>query len=257
VAELDDKCRDEQRKVVAHNTLGENAHPECGSIQLQVQAAFVAAITLVCTSHSERGASTEDALLGILHKLEPEVVFLEVRASDLAALATRMLEARAVQRYSKFRQVEAVAVDEFEMPASFRSDMDSVLDYVEQTGDEFNALVKQRDGTALLGFEAMNSSDFEAIVEKCERSMELSIALSRNRELVSRHAAWTSLLRQREDSMLSNIYRFCRSRPHVRGAFLVGAAHLTALTKEIEVRVAREPEAVQWEVWSRPGRFSL
>lgn len=216
----------------------------------------MAAITLVCTSHSERGASTEDALLGILHKLEPEIVFLEVRSSDLAAFATRMLEARAVQRYSKSRRVEALAVDEFQMPASFRSNMDSMFAYVEQNSDEYNALAEQRDSTALLGFEAMNSSEFEALVEKCERSMERSIALSRSNELMSQYSAWTSLLRQREDSMLSNIYRFCRSRPQTHGAFLVGAAHLSSLSKEIEVRVARDLEAVAWEVWSRPGRFS-
>lgn len=216
----------------------------------------MAAITLVCTCHKERGSCTEDALLDILRNLDPDVAFLEVRASDFDAYATHMLEARAVQRYSKLRRVESVPVDEFEIPASFRSDMDAIFAYVEQHSDEFNALADQRDMAATQGFEAMSGGNFEAIVEKCESSMKRSILLSCNEALIARHAAWTSSLRQREDSMLSNIYNFCRRSPQSRGVFLVGAAHLSSLVRGIEDRVAQEPEIVRWAVWSRPGRFS-
>lgn len=216
----------------------------------------MAAITLVCTCHNERGACTEDALLGILRDLDPDVVFLEARASDLDAFATQWLEARAIQRYSQRRRVEAVPVDDFKMPASFRSDTDAVFDYVEQHSVEFNALEDERDMAAALGFEAMNDGDFEAVVEKCESSMERSILLSSNEELVTRHATWTSFVRQREDSMLSNIYDFCRTSPHLRGAFLVGAAHLSSLVRGIEGRSAQELELIRWELWSRPSRFS-
>lgn len=215
----------------------------------------MAAITLVCTCHNERGACTEDALLGILRDLGPDVVFLEARACDLDRCATQWLEARAVQRYSQLRYVEAVPVDDFKMPASFRNDMDAVFDYVEHHSVEFNALEDERDMVAALGFEGMNSGDFEAIVEKCESSMKRSILLSSNEELITRLATWTSLLRQREDSMLSNIYRFCQRSPHLRGVFLVGAAHLSSLVRRIESRAAQEPELIQWEIWSRQSRF--
>ena len=215
----------------------------------------MAAITLVCTCHNERGACTEDALLGILRDLEPDVVFLEARASDLDTCATQWLETRAVQRYSQFRRVESVPVDDFKIPASLRSDMDAVFDYVEQHSVEFNALQDERDIAAARGFEGMNGGDFEALVEKCENSMKRSILQSSNEKLITRLATWTSFIRQREDSMLSNIYDFCRKSPHLHGAFLVGAAHLSSLVLGIEGRAAQDPELVQWEIWSRPSRF--
>lgn len=147
-------------------------------------------------------------------------------------------------------------MDDFKIPASFRSDMNAVFDYVEQHSVEFNALVEERDMAAALGFEALNSGDFEAVVEKCESSMKRSILLSSNVELLTRHATWTSFHRQREDSMLSNIYDFCRRSPQLHGAFLVGAAHLSSLVRGIEGRAAQELELVRWELWRRPGRFS-
>jgi hypothetical protein len=216
----------------------------------------LAAITLVCTCHNERGACTEDALLGILRDLDPDVVFLEARASDLDAFATQWLEVRAIQRYSQLRRVEAVPVDDFKMPASLRSDMDAVFNYVERHSVEFSALEDERDMAAALGFEAMNGGEFEAVVEKCESSMKRSVLLSNNKELITRHATWTSFLRQREDTMLANIYDYCRRSPHLRCAFLVGAAHLSSLVRGIEGRAAQEVELVRWELWSRPGRFS-
>ncbi len=216
----------------------------------------MAAVTLVCTSHSERGNSNEDALLRILCSLDPDVIFLELRSFDAAALAMQMPEARAARRYATLRPSEQLAVDEFDIPASFRGDVDALFDYVEENSDEFIALVQQRDFAASLGFEAMNSADFEELAEKCDRAMERAVVLSRSKELMSRHANWTSLLRRREESMLSNIYRFCRSRPDSRGAFLVGAAHISALLKSIEAHIAREPEVIEWEIWNRPGRFS-
>ncbi len=61
----------------------------------------VESITLVCTSHNEGGACTEEALLSILRRLEPDVVFLEMRASDLSVFAMQRLEVRPDCRYAK------------------------------------------------------------------------------------------------------------------------------------------------------------
>jgi len=217
----------------------------------------MAAVTLIGTVHNERGACTVDALHKILRTLGPTVAFLEIRASDLAIYATQMLEARAVQSYSMHGQVEAIAMDDFQFPTSFRSEMDFTFAYVEQRSEEYNELVEKRESTASLGFEALNGADFEALVEKCENCMEACIAGSNDKEFIRRYAAWTTFLRQREESMLSNIYDFCRKQPDTRGVFLVGAAHLSSLTKGVLKRIAKEPEAVSWEVWNNPNRLSL
>ena len=73
--------------------------------------------------------------------------------------------------------------------------MDAIFDDIEQNSDEFTALVQQRDMAASLGFETMNSNDFEVLVDKCDRAMERAATLSRSKELISRHATWTSFLR--------------------------------------------------------------
>jgi hypothetical protein len=215
----------------------------------------MAAVTLVCTTHNERGACTEDALLSILRGLDPDVIFLEMREADLHASTLHTLEARAVRTYAKFRSAMEVAVDDFEIPTSFRHDLDSMFEYIERNSDEFNTLVMQREMAASRGFEALNSADFELLAAHCDEAMERALGRSRSTELVRRYATWTSLLRQREDSMLTNIYSHCRTNPNTRGAFMVGAAHLSSLARGIEERHAREPSVIQWKLWSRPERF--
>jgi hypothetical protein len=216
----------------------------------------MAAVTLVCTGHHEHGATTVDALLDILRSLEPAVIFLEVRAADLAAYSTQMLETRAVHKYSALSRVESVPVDDFELPASFRRDTESLFDYVDERSDEYNRLEEQRERAAFLGFDAMNSEEFESLIAKCEECMKSCIEASGDDQLVARYSSWTGHLRRREQSMLANIYDFCRQRPETRAVFLVGAAHLSSLVEGIRERTSQEPEIASWEVWNRPARLS-
>jgi hypothetical protein len=216
----------------------------------------MAKVTLICSVHQERGACTVDAMHNILRDVGPAVVFLELRASDLALYEKQLLETRAIHLYSIHSSVETVAVDDFLLPVSLRSEMDSIFSYVEQRSEEFNQLEEQRDSASCFGFEAINSSEFETIVERGERCTEVCIAASGSQELVRWHANWTALHRQREESMLLNIYDFCRKCPDTRGVFLVGAAHLSSLAKGIQKRTAQEPGVVLWEIWNRPGRLS-
>lgn len=215
----------------------------------------MATVTIVCTSHHERGACTEDALLVIVRGLDPDVVFLEMRPSDVPDVAPYTLEGRAVSRYAAVRRCRRVAVDDFAMPPSFHGDTEALFDYVEQSSDEFVLCLQQRDSVASFGFEAINSRGFEELADNCDRAMEGAVRQSRNQGLIRRHDNWISLLRRRDDAMVSGIYEFGRVNADARGVFLVGAAHLSSLVKRIEARIEQEPNVIRWDIWSRPGRF--
>ena len=217
----------------------------------------MAAVTVVCTVHRERGACNEEALLKILLEVDADVVFLELRASDLPAFGNQMLEARAARAYAAQRTSELVCVDAFEMPSELRRDADALFDYVERASGEFVSLVQQMDVAPLRGYAAINCAEFEEVVRKHEDAMTAAARSSRSPVVMGWYARWMSQLRQRESAMVSNIYSFCESRPKCRGVFLIGVAHLSSLVQCIEASIHGYTQTIQWEVWNIPGRFAI
>lgn len=216
-------------------------------------------ITLVCTVHNKRGSCSENELVGILESVDPDVIFEEIRPSDFdsyyACLYT--LETQAVTRYVKARATtRQVPVDNFDDivdPGSLRRDIDILFDYAESNSIEYRALIAERDWkTDQLGFRYLNSPEFEELSKRSRELLENIIARSDSDGLKNILSTWNGQLQRRENSMLENIYAFCRTIPFKKGVFLVGAEHISPLIEGIESRIKREANLVSWNIWSRP-----
>jgi hypothetical protein len=137
---------------------------------------------------------------------------------------------------------------------SLKKDMDILFDYVESNNIQYCALIDERDQKAYqLGFQYLNSPEFEALSKRARESFEKTIAMSGRDGLKKILSTWNDLLRRREDSMVENIYDFCRNNPFTEGVFLVGAEHMLSIVENIEGRMNTETELVDWNIRKLPG----
>jgi hypothetical protein len=213
-------------------------------------------ITLVCTVHNEMGLCNEDKLMGILEEVGPDVIFEEMRQSDFVSYyrdkSKHTLETRTVGRYLEDRPARQVPVDDFVIPEGFRIDMDILFDYVESNNDEYCSLIAERyQKTNRLGFRYLNSPEFEALSKRSRELFEKTIVLSKIDSLKKLLSTWNDHLRRRDDSMLENIYDFCRKNSFTEGVFLVGAEHMSSITEDIASRMKTAANLVDWKFWNR------
>jgi hypothetical protein len=151
-------------------------------------------ITLVCSSHRDNGLCNAQELLRLLRAIDPEVIFEEVRQSDINFYNTRSLEGQAATRFLAFKSFQRVPVDQYEMPPNFRALTDSALDFVEQTRHEYRLLQDQRDNAAQLnGFTYLNSAAFANLMSRISAIEDETINSEGNPELVRALATWRQL----------------------------------------------------------------
>lgn len=202
----------------------------------------------MCTHHRENGLCNENNLMKILAAIDPDVIFEEARPSDST------LETQTINRYLKFRVARRVPVDDFGMPpANFRKDVDMMNDYVYVNNIECRELIADIDRkTCQFGYPYLNGPEFEAAIKKERELFEKTIAMSGNDGLMKIFLTWNDLIRRREDSMVDNVYDFCRKASFTKGVLLVGAGHKSSLVSKIEGRIKTEPNLIDWHIGTLP-----
>jgi hypothetical protein len=135
------------------------------------------------------------------------------------------------------------------MPPNFRALTDAVLDFVDQTSQEYRLLQDQRDTAAQLhGFTYLNSAAFANLMSRISAIEDETINSEGNPELVRALATWRQVMQGREKAMVDNIYRYCRENIFDTGVFLVGAAHWSGIVKAIEELSNADAELIEWKL---------
>ena len=101
-------------------------------------------ISLIGTYHAERGAVTVSALLAILERIQPEVVFAEIPRAHIGAWrdgSHGTVESIAVARYADTHSIDIVSVDSPEPKDSFFQGWKEVSRAIERTSPEFCRLM--------------------------------------------------------------------------------------------------------------------
>jgi hypothetical protein len=204
-------------------------------------------ITLVCSSHREKGLCNAQELLGLLRAIDPDVIFEEVRQSDFAIYNTGTLEGQAATRFLALKSFQRVPVDRYDLPPNFRALTDSVFDCVEQRSYEYLFLQDQSESdTHLHGFMYLNSAAFAKVMTRMSAIEDETIKSQGNPELLRALATWRQVIQGREKAMVENIYRYCRDNIFNTGVFLVGAAHRSGIVKTIEESSHPEADLIEW-----------
>jgi len=96
------------------------------------------------------------------------------------------------------------------------------------------------------GFEYLNSSACATMMARLSEIEEKTIIGTRDAELIRGLERWRDAIQRREREMIGNIYEYCRENVFDTGVFLVGAAHKTAIVKEIEKHASTKAVLVNW-----------
>ena len=209
-------------------------------------------VSLIGTYHKERGAVTVAALLAILERVQPEVVFAETPPTHIDAYrddSHGTLESIAVARYAAAHSVDVVPVD-LPMPEeSFFRDYEEVSRAIERTSPEFRRLMDlNTERTLLGGFAYLNSDQcIQAWTDIYREELETVeyIGDPRFRDIYDQVR---DTMERRDREMLRNIREYGAHTARTRGAFLVGAAHRRSLIEKARVADETASSRVEWDL---------
>jgi hypothetical protein len=191
-------------------------------------------ITLISTVHKEIGKCNSDELCKIIESINPDVIFLEAFEQNYSKydqmifsqfrVYKERLELKAIQTYSQNHTVQYVPVldiglsDEFETKTKIVSenrDYQRLLD---------NYILLETDG----GFQFLNSKKSIALQDEM-RDLENHII---DNEIF--HQKVNASIDAYENSMLRNIYSFCKDKSFNKAIFMCGSAHRKTIIEKIE-----------------------
>jgi len=193
-------------------------------------------VSLVGTVHEEKGLANASALLAILERIKPEVLFLEApsdASGDYLSATGKELETIAVSRYREIHLVDLVPVD---LPIAdaelfqFLEDNKYLFKTIERRSPEYCRLVDEHSrAVGEHGFAYLNSercSTHWSNVHDATRAAIDELAYPRLTELYGR---WIDFNERRETHMMKSIEDYCRKTTFSHGVLLVGAAHRQSL----------------------------
>ncbi len=206
-------------------------------------------ITFISTIHKEIGKCNVDELCAILEKINPDVVFLEALESTYSNYEKKIfsslgiyhqrLEIKAIQKYSKNFHFEYVPVLDGGLSQSFDNKYNIVCENIQfrRMFNHYNSLAFEH------GFQFLNSPE--------------SIKLQENMRMFESHLLKDTQLNEAvnedmhayENSMIRNIYLYCKSNQFDKAVFMCGVAHRRSIIEMIGRFNSQEKLDLHWEVY--------
>ena len=206
-------------------------------------------ITLISTMHYKNGKCNANELYNILKKESPELVFLEALENTYSeyekmmfssfGVYHRKLEIEAIQKYSIDSSIKYVPVLDSELPDSFEKKYEQISknSQFQKMLNEFSTLAETN------GFQFLNS--------------QLSITLHQNMRMFERHLLNYDDLNKTvnaeidayENSMIQNIYSYCRSNRFEKAVFMCGSAHRQSIIEKIRNPNSKKEVDINWVVY--------
>lgn len=211
-------------------------------------------ITLICATHRESGKCNVNELIKILQSVGPEVIFDEIRSADFESSysdeSKHTLEMRAIREYLKGRKAQQIPVDDYEATEGFGPHIRALEGFVASRSGAYSDVMDEICQKQFeLGFNYLNSSALVSSIKQSERLYQEIISKYGNDHAKNKLSELNDLIRERDASMLENIYRYCGGSDFMEGAFLVGAGHLPSILDGIERRMNVQQTIVAWRFW--------
>lgn len=206
-------------------------------------------IKFISTVHRENGKCNADELCNILEATKPEVIFLEALEDTYSryqqytfenfGVLHEKLEVRAIQKYSKVSNLKYVPVLDEGLSESFNEKYDLICSNVQwqRIIDDFNELVSEQ------GFQFLNSTKSIIYQEKMrdfEHHLLMDNKLSED---------WIKDIEKYENSMIRNIYSYCKFNAFDSAIFLCGVAHRQSIIEKLGSSNKQEKMELNWEIY--------
>lgn len=211
-------------------------------------------VSLVGTVHAERGTVTVDALVEILVRAAPCVVFAEIPDSYIARYkdgSHGTLESRAAARYAEMEAVDIIPVDAAE-PRKEVSDNDKHLfTLIERTSPEYRRLIDMHTAETLAGgFAYLNSTRCLDTWAAIYQEAADTVKWLRDPHVRVLFEDWIRVVEHRDNTMLSGILEY-GARTGIRdGMLLVGTSHRRSLIERASAFGDLRPLPLEWDLSS-------
>lgn len=195
---------------------------------------------------------TVSALLAILERIQPEVVFAEIPRTHIGACrdgSHGAVESVAAARYADNHSIDVVPVDSPEPEDSFFRDWQELSRVIERTSPVYRGLMDlNTDRMCRGGFAYLNSDDCVQAWADIYREELETIEYIGSPRLRDMYAWVRELNEQRDLEMLGKIRAYGTSTAQNCGAFLMGAAHRKSLIEKIRAVDDAATPHIEWDV---------
>jgi len=209
-------------------------------------------ITLVCTSHSERGKCNADELFKIIEQISPDMVFEELTPYLYDILYNKgifdesaPIEFKCIRRYKQQHNIKNIPVD-IEVVSTLSNNVNQMLALFEKY-DIYKVLeIEQKKKIELEGFDFLNSDEFSDLVEK-QRTIERKIVEEINNSQLNRiYKSFNTDLDFRENFMLNTIYAYSKENNYDQAVFLIGAGHRSSIIRKVAEYQLKKKLKLNW-----------
>ncbi len=206
-------------------------------------------VTFISTMHKKTGKCNADELYNILKEESPELVFLEALESTYSnyektmfssfGVYHRKLEIEAIQKYSNDSSIEYVPVLDSGLSDLFNNKYERICEnsQFQEMLDEFNSLAKTK------GFQFLNS---QLSITLHQKMRMFENQLLNHNEL---NEAVNADIDAYENSMIRNIYSYCRINRFEKAVFICGSAHRQSIIEKIKNFNSKEKMDINWVVY--------
>ena len=206
-------------------------------------------ITLISTLHEEKGNCNAEELCKIIEKLSPDVIFLEalestyseydkLRFSEFGIYHNKM-EIKTLQLYSQSASFEYVPVLDDGLTNAFDKKFNLVC--IDQ---EFQTLVDNYNSLAICnGFKFLNSIESSNLQDQMRKFESLYL---NNSEI---EIDFNKSIDIYENTMIANIYSYCKNNHFNTAIFLCGVAHRKSIIEKIENLQTTKEIKLNWKFY--------
>jgi len=228
----------------------------------------MSSITLIATTHTEKGLCNANELFKIIEQINPEVIFEEIPPGKFEAVyaGTRKasLEVKTVKAYlQKYPDVHHYPVDldiEQATEKEIKQEVDGVAYICNDYSDEYHYLSGMISlQSEKYGFPYLNNDRCsELILRKKVLETQVLDALKRDKNQMAMdherlglaYKQWIDQIDDREKEMVRNIYSYMEQKKYANAVFLVGAAHRKPIMQKIQEYESKEGFKLNWMFYS-------
>jgi hypothetical protein len=206
-------------------------------------------ITFISTIHKEIGKCNADELCSILNQIQPEVIFLEALDNTYSNYEKLLfssfyqfhnkLEIKAIQKYSLNNSCKYVPVLDKSLSESFDRKNEIVCANI-----DFQTLINKSNSLiSELGFKYLNSDES---IDLEEEMRFLGNQILNNKEM---EQAVNLDINLYENSMIKNIYLYCKNNSFNSAVFMCGVGHRKSIIEKIKKYNIQEKMDFNWIVY--------
>ena len=209
-------------------------------------------LSVVGTVHEEKGRANTSGLVGILERIKPEVIFLEIPSAafdDHFNGNRRNLESTAVSRYRENHRVDLIPVDLPTPDEDFFAKHRDLNRRIERTSPDYRRLVDwHSQNVSAHGFAYLNSKDCSDLFSQLHEAMLAAIEKDVDHRLLAEvYDLWIRTNELRDKGMMKKIENHCRQASFSSAAFLVGAAHRQSIINLSRRAPGDASSTIQWD----------